>query len=54
MTFSCIYTDTIFSCQTIKSSEKFGRQYKHLGALLDEKIRIKFRCLTKHGDGQRN
>ena len=30
---SCIYTGTIFSCKTIKLSEKFGRKYKHLGSL---------------------
>ena len=51
---SCIYTERIFSCKTIKLSEQFGRQYKHLDALLGEQIRIKFRRLTKHGDGQNN
>ena len=30
---SCIYAETIFSCMTIKSSEKFGRQYKYLDPL---------------------
>ena len=33
---SCIYTEAIFSCRTIKSSEKIGQLYKHLHALLDE------------------
>ena len=33
---SCIYTETNFSRKTIKSSEQFDRQYKHLKALLDE------------------
>ena len=32
----CIYTETVFSCKTIKSSEQFGWQYKHLDTLLDE------------------
>ena len=30
---SCIYTETIFSCMTIKSSEQFGWQYEYLDAL---------------------
>ena len=54
LSFNCIYTDTIFSYKTIKSSEQFGRQYKHLDVLLDEQIRIQFRHLMKHGDGQKN
>ena len=33
---SCIYTETIFWYKTIKPSEQFGRQYKHLDALLDK------------------
>ena len=33
---SCIYTETTFSCKTIKSAEQFGRQYKHVDAPLDE------------------
>ena len=33
---SCIYTETIFWYKTIKPSEQFGRQYKHLDALLDQ------------------
>ena len=51
---SCIYNETILSCKTFKSSEQFDRQYKHLDALLDEKIRIKFGRLTKHGYGPKN
>ena len=49
-----IYTETVFSCQTIKLSERFGLQYKHLDDLLDEQNRIKFCRLTKRGDGQKN
>ena len=33
---SFIFTGTVFSCKSIKSSEQFGRQYKYLDALLDE------------------
>ena len=33
---SCIDTEMIFLCMTIKSSEEFGRQYKYLDALLHE------------------
>ena len=32
---SCIYTEPLFSCKTIKSSEQFGRQNEHLDALLN-------------------
>ena len=32
---SCIYTDTIFLCKTVKSYEQCGRQHKYLDALLD-------------------
>ena len=46
LNISCIYTETVFSCKTIKLSEQFGQQYKHLDALLDELIRIKFRRFT--------
>ena len=51
---SCIYNNTIFSYQTIKLFEQFGRQKKHLVALLDEWITVKFWRLTKHGHGQKN
>ena len=51
---SCTYNNTIFSCQTIKLPEQFGRQKKHLVALLDEWTTVKCWRLTKHGDGQKN
>ena len=35
-------------------NRRFGRQYKHSDALSDEEIMIKFRRLTKDGDGPKN